>query len=316
MLLNKNFIVNFHKIDNPVWLKRILLYLKENYNILPISEIEDFFYNNKSLKRSCHITIDDGHVSVYRVIFPLIKELNIPISIYVSPKKIIEQTNFWFQELEKFDEKLFKIGLNEYFSIKSEELNSYSNLAILKNLKIDQIIEIIEIYKKKYHDHKIERQCLNIEELKELHDSGLVSIGAHTQNHPILANEDDSTSEFEIFESITQLGELLKTPIKYFVYPNGGPNVDFGFREIEILKKYGIKLAFSTKVDKINRNMNPLAIPRIGFSHGNLKFVKRKIALSSYYDVILKLFGKYKNDCSIRGNIKKNINKYNSNILR
>ena len=36
------------------------------------------------------------------------------------------------------------------------------------------------------------------EQLMELNNSGLVEIGSHTNNHPILANESDNMLEWEI----------------------------------------------------------------------------------------------------------------------
>jgi len=73
-------------------------------------------------------------------------------------------------------------------------------------------------------------------ELKEAYDSGLVAVGAPTQNHPILANETEQTSRYEIQSSILELSDMLGTQVKYFAYPNGIPSLDFGEREIDVLK--------------------------------------------------------------------------------
>ena len=78
---------------------------------------------------------------------------------------------------------------------------------------------------------------MNLDEILELEKSDLVTIGAHTLNHPILQNESLETSRKEITDSIIELEKLLGHKIKYFAYPNGAKALDFGMREIDILKE-------------------------------------------------------------------------------
>ena len=100
--------------------------------------------------------------------------------------------------------------------------------------------------------------------------SGLVTIGAHTINHPVLANETDKYCQFEIKESIDKLESILGHPIKYFAYPNGRPGFDFTDREMSYLKENNIALAFSTEIDHVSANINPLSVPRMGFARMGL----------------------------------------------
>mgnify|MGYP003480711586 FL=1 len=85
-------------------------------------------------------------------------------------------------------------------------------------------------------------------------------------NHPILKNEDDATSYYEITESIKSLQLLLGQPVKYFAYPNGRPLLDFGEREINFLEQNNISMAFSTELNHLNLKCNKLSIPRMNFA--------------------------------------------------
>lgn len=91
-----NIILNFHAISNQEWFEGILKIVNRLYNIVSYNEVEAYYYENKKFKNSCHITFDDGHISFYEKIYPLLKKYNIPVSIFVSPKVIKEQKNFWF----------------------------------------------------------------------------------------------------------------------------------------------------------------------------------------------------------------------------
>ena len=58
-----------------------LLYLKENnFNVLPITSLIDFFYHNKPLpEKSVFITVDDAYTSFYKFAFPVLKNLIFPL---------------------------------------------------------------------------------------------------------------------------------------------------------------------------------------------------------------------------------------------
>ena len=63
-----------------------LQYLKKNnYNVLPVSRLIDFFYDGYDLPpKSVFITIDDGFMSFYNNAWPFLKEKEIPFILFVS----------------------------------------------------------------------------------------------------------------------------------------------------------------------------------------------------------------------------------------
>jgi len=279
-----NKVINFHSIKNGSWFEDILIILKSKYTIIEIDEIEDLYYNDKRIVNKCHLTFDDGDISFYETVYPILKKYNIPATIYVSPTIIKERKNFWFQEIRGYDTGEMTKIICEFLNIKFNVLNKYSLNAILKCLKIEQIWTIIEIYQKRFNIAAKEPCNISLEQLIEIDSYGLVKIGAHTLNHPILANESDEKSRIEIAESIKGLQEILGHEIKYFAYPNGFPIVDFGHREINILKQNNCKISFSCEPGSFNIQNNPLSIDRIGFSHGSLLFVRTKLILGQYWD--------------------------------
>jgi peptidoglycan/xylan/chitin deacetylase (PgdA/CDA1 family) len=88
-------------------------------------------------------------------------------------------------------------------------------------------------------------QMLNWEQIKEMHESGLVSFGAHTISHPILTRISLESAENEISHSKNEIEKILNYKIKYFSYPNGS-KADYNELIIELVKKSGYDYAFTT----------------------------------------------------------------------
>ena len=309
MKLFPNTIINFHKIYDKEWMESVLLYLINNYNIVALQDIESYYYNQKLLHNCCHITFDDGDRSFYTIVYPLIKKFQLPVSIYVSPKIVKTGENFWFQEIRNYNKEVLRTVINNKCPYLKSINPKIPISAIFKSLQLTQIWEIIDEYRSIMKIDAEKRMNMSESELKEVYNSGLVAIGAHTQNHPILANETETTAQYEIQSSILELSEILADPVKYFAYPNGIPQIDFGEREMNFLKAMNIKLALSTENKSFYIIDNPLNIPRNGISKGNKSFLFIKLLLGSKWDKVKKLcLGKQEDDYrkEIRDIIAKN----------
>jgi peptidoglycan/xylan/chitin deacetylase (PgdA/CDA1 family) len=259
-------------------MEKTFLLIKRHYHLVTIDDLLDYYHSEKKLSHSCHITFDDGDNSFYDIVFPILKKHNIPCSIYVSPEASVKRCNFWFQEIAGYDPKqLWTIIKNrKYVSRNSENVPI---TAIFKMLTIEKIWRIISEYQQTYGVKP--KPCMNmdVEQLKEVDASGLVEIGAHTMNHPILKNESDEFCEYEIKQSVAELGSILGRPIKSFAYPNGQPELDFSEREKRFLRQAGVQISFSEEIDHFSRENDLYSIPRNGLAHGNRAFILLKMLL-------------------------------------
>ena len=291
-------IINFHAVHNKQWMDNTLQLLNKLYNMVSLEEIKNYYYNGSFLKNACHITFDDGDKSFYNVVFPLLKKYNIPASIYISPKITINQSNFWFQEISDYDMiKFKKIVLDITRQNNNIEISDIPIKSLLKNIPLDIIMDAISIYQKSTNSPAKKGFNINRSQLQEIDASNLVTIGAHTLNHPILRNETDEYVKKEIIESIDGLANLLGKDVEYFAYPNGVPFLDFGQREMAILKKTSIKLAFSTEKKIISKSDDLLSIPRNGISKGSKEFISFKLLVGNNWDLLKRLIkGRQEND--------------------
>ena len=286
--MKNNLIINFHEVNDPNWFERVVLLLKSNYTLVELS----FFENPDSYKKSkgfCHITFDDGDRTFYTSAYPVLQKYHVPATIFVSPKIILNQENFWFQEVLDYDKNEMRNILSKELSQPLEKLKTINFMNILKCLTIFQINKIIMIYRKETNTPPKPFQNMNLTQILEVEKSGLIKVGAHTLNHPILKNESDEVCYKEISESIIELQKILGHNVRYFAYPNGIPNYDFGNREIDILNKNNIAIAVSTESKFISKRDSKLAFPRLGLSYGSMRFVKIKLMLGANWERI-KLF--------------------------
>lgn len=284
-MLGKNLCVVYHDPISPEWFQQTLETLSRHYKFISAEELEKYYQNNLNIKNFCHITFDDGCRSVYDYAWPVLQRKGIPASLFVSPKKLEKNDAYWFQKIQQVPKlHLYKL-LSDYIADKDINIEKYHPAIILKAMDYDTISEIVE-QSKKFINKSIGLN-ISINELKELKSSGVFEIGAHTINHPILHNETDDKSFYEISDSIEKLEKILNQRIKYFAYPNGIKDLDYSEREFNILEKNNINLAFTTEHRFIRKSDYKYEVPRIDISNGSPFKISIKSIILPYFQWLL-----------------------------
>ncbi|MFH1979537.1 MAG: polysaccharide deacetylase family protein [Patescibacteria group bacterium] len=105
--------------------------------------------------------------------------------------------------------------------------------------------------------NKTKINMLNWEQIKEMHNSGLIDFEPHTITHPKLSKIEITVAENEILESKQIIEEKLNKKCRVFAYPFG----DFNKNVKSLVQKY-FGIAFSTKKGKISRVSDLYDLPR------------------------------------------------------
>lgn len=282
-------IINFHEIKDPKWFEDTLEVICSRYQIVPWSGIRNFYSGKSTTRNIAHITIDDGHISTYTIIYPILKKLGLQASIFISPKITLEHTNFWFTELKDYDQEKLKNAIATILKIPEAQLDGLYLNSIFKTITVEQVWEIIHLYQNQYHVPAKTAEFINETQLWELEQSGIFEIGAHSLTHPILANEESGDSKREIVDSVNQLSELLNRKVTTFAYPNGSPGMDFGSREKQFLTEAGIKYALSFEFRDLRKHDDLLSIPRYGLRHGSKDFIAKKLKYGALWEPFKKI---------------------------
>jgi peptidoglycan/xylan/chitin deacetylase (PgdA/CDA1 family) len=225
----------------PDLFKRMIQWLHaKDYRFISADELYDILVNKKSSSgKLAIITFDDGWNKNLNLL-DYIRQNKVPITLFVPTEPVIEG-NFWW----------------EYARVPGQEkVTGISNSGEFKKLSYKEFAEKISLLKSKY---RLSRTCLNLEELKAISKHEFITIGSHTVTHPILDKCSKEVQEYELTESKKLLEEWLGKKIKYLSYPNG----DFNDISIDIARRAGYKLCFTTEYDEIDIHAtDPFKVPR------------------------------------------------------
>lgn len=271
--------VNISQMDynllcvSPIRFRQQMLYLKKNYKIV---RFEDDW--NTLDSDAVVITFDDGYLDNLKFALPILEELEVPATIFISTGTMDQKKEFWWDELEQI---LF-VGEDfpGRFRLRDEEFhcqwntstyeyrkNCYMGLHyLMKNFISPQKREdwLLQLWEWRGQKRFVREGNLPVsaDDCRKLAESKMISIGAHTISHPSLANLSRKEQETEIKSSIDSLSQILKKKITLFSYPFGVPGVDFNDDTIEICRMSGILKAASTENKLWDSSVNPYRIPR------------------------------------------------------
>lgn len=275
------------------YLHKCLHYLKQHdYHFVSLEQVINALRNNRSLpKRSIAFTIDDGFLDHATIAAPIFIEHQCPVTIFLI-------TGMLDGELWPWDDKIAYLINNAQRStitFKLNEITSSFSLSDATQYKkiIGQIQNLIKTLDATDTDAYLSAiaaacdvelptkapknyQAMTWESARQLEQQG-VYFSPHTRSHRILARLNDSEAEQEIFHSWQRLKDELVSPAPVFCYPTGRA-VDFGDREINIIKNAGMLGAVSTETTFISSsNGDPdylFKLPRFGFPHSFSDFIQ------------------------------------------
>ncbi len=103
-----------------ILLESHLKYLKDNgYRVIPLRELVDHYLGKREAPRprSVVITVDDGHVSVYNDLFPLVRRYQYPVTLFIYPSAISNASYAmtWGQLRELKDTGIFDLQSHTFW---------------------------------------------------------------------------------------------------------------------------------------------------------------------------------------------------------
>lgn len=267
-----NLVITFHVVPSAAWFRNTLQTIGRVYRFISADDLGGVLYGGRRLRDACHICFDDGERSFYDLALPVLEDLAIPATLFVSPGVLGSDRNYWFQEIrilrQQVGDAAIKHEVAALLGWEDETVAPFSVNALLKSLRLASIWQVINTTRQRYDLPPPPRCNINLDQVQALADHPLVTLGAHTMTHPILQNETASESERQIRESVEALARLTGRPVRCFAYPNGAAGLDYGPREQATLTACGITLAFATDVGTFGPTTDPLAIPRASLEPG------------------------------------------------
>jgi peptidoglycan/xylan/chitin deacetylase (PgdA/CDA1 family) len=265
-----NLVLLFHVVPPGPWLRDTLTLVGRALRFVDAAAVAACLDGGAPLTRTCHVTFDDGDRSVYDHAFPVLRELGIPATVFISPKVTLEEGSFWFQDLDTLlavgAEGVLRTAIAARNPADAALQRRCTLTSLLKSMPYRDLRGALDSAASQAGVSLGGRHNLNRAEVLDLHRSGLVTFGAHTLDHPVLAHETDGYARAQIVDSVVQLSDLLGAPVEHFAYPNGDAGLDFGDREKAVLRECGVRVAYAADSAFYGPDTDPLSVPRAGLS--------------------------------------------------
>jgi len=245
--------IAFHNPNKKLFESSIKWLKKNKYIFISTEQLIQILKKKSQLpKGAVWITFDDGWKQNLYNALPIIKELNIPVTFFITTGTLTGSGSFWWKRIEHYKDELKSYGTQNKYEL--YRLSEKKRKDIFeKLLKKDQIM--------------LSRDAMTIDEVIAISKLPQITIGCHTVNHAIITNCTENEIKFEILESQKKLENLIHKTVDCFAYPNG----KFNERGKKILKQNGFKIAATSENRLICKQDNELLIPRFtGMDNGFL----------------------------------------------
>jgi peptidoglycan/xylan/chitin deacetylase (PgdA/CDA1 family) len=209
-----------------------MLFLKENFPVVKFDE--DWA---KVSKPAVAVTFDDGYSDNALEALPILEDVGVPATFFVSTGAIGTGREFWWHELERIilDEKSLpsNFTLNDGRFRKSwptgtkrERQELYQELVRLMTdadaERRNNWLALIRDWAGRENEFgKVDHRAMSVEELRSLAASRWATIGAHTVSHLRLSSLPREVQREEITASKRKLEEWLGREVSTFSYPYG-----------------------------------------------------------------------------------------------
>jgi peptidoglycan/xylan/chitin deacetylase (PgdA/CDA1 family) len=201
--------------------------------------------------------------------------MNFPVTIFIATRQIVEQKNYWFDEVVNALQTIGPIsldytayGIGRYSINRTRGAANWGEieclLTDLKRLLLPQrervITELVKDIKRPAARPKPRIEPLTPDGVRALARSRFVTIGAHSHCHNILTQLDSSAVEQSVATSKRLLEGWTGKEVWSFAYPNG----DFDERIAVIVRRAGFRCAITTGNRLWAQHDSTFGIPRMG----------------------------------------------------
>ena len=205
-----------------------LRYLARNFKIVSLAAMVDrLAQHSAAAPNEIALTFDDGLRNNFTVVYPVLRELQVPATFFVCPELIGPGRWLWNHEARCRLQTLGREALDDLRRrLLAPNATAEGIVEWIKTLKLQQrsrVEELIRLATPHFRPTSAQSEAydmMNWDELAAL-DPALITIGSHTLTHPILTTLTTEEINFELSESRRQLEQKLAREIPFFCYPNG-----------------------------------------------------------------------------------------------
>jgi peptidoglycan/xylan/chitin deacetylase (PgdA/CDA1 family) len=241
----------------PGFLEAVVTMLRDaDVDLVSLDEMHRRLTERDFRRRFACMTLDDGYRDNREWAYPIFRRHQVPFAIYVPSSFPDRLGNLWWLALEQaiantdslafaFGEEIRRVPCASAAEKREAFARVYWWLRSLpSNEQIFAVVADLAARCGVDCAALCEAYCMTWNEIADLARDPLVTIGAHTVNHVILAKSSDAVARFEMSRAALQAA--LGTPPAHFSYPIGDESAA-GAREFRLAQEIGYKTAVTTR---------------------------------------------------------------------
>jgi peptidoglycan/xylan/chitin deacetylase (PgdA/CDA1 family) len=264
----------------PRFLERVVKTLRRSgLDLVSLDEMHRRLTEGDFSRRFVCLTFDDGYRDTLQWAYPILKAAGVPFAVYVPTSFPDRLGELWWLVLEAVIARNPRIGLvidgrDRKFDCRTvaEKRALFDDLYwwLRDRPSEAEMRDVVRSLAAYYHVDIAafcEELCMSWPELAELAADPLVTIGAHTVNHLMLAKLTRETARSEIDLSRSVIEAALSIKPQHLSYPFGDRS-STGAREFEIAAELGFKTAVTTRPGVLfpEHSQRLMALPRISLN--------------------------------------------------
>jgi len=250
------------------------------------------------------VTLDDGYRDNKENAVPIFQKLKIPYTVYVAPGLVEGKSYLWWEDLEDIiaSREILYVDLEKgrtEIDVSTPQLKNQA-FCDLQNYLFNDVDEkrqnviirdLAAVCGVDIEAHRA-REVMTWQEISQLNEDPLCTIGAHTIHHPMLSRLSENEVRFEMVEGKRILEAELGEAPKHFAYPYG-MEIAAGKREFELAKECGFLTGVTTRHGVLyeDHKDHMMALPRISLN-GNFQAGRYLKTLMSGMPTLLQNKGK------------------------
>jgi len=239
------------------------------FNVLPLRDAVGRLFDGSLPDRALAITFDDGYADNEAVAAPILRDLGLSATFFVSTR-FLRGECMWNDQIfealratpqDQIDLTDLDLGVHSLSTLALRRSAIETILGQIKRLEparrraaTDEIVRISRV-------HDIPRMMMSPDQVRSLAKLGM-DVGAHTVTHPILASLTANEAHTEIEQGKRELEDILARPVNLFAYPNGIPDLDYAAEHARMARDCGFEAAVSTAWGAASIRSDRYQLPR------------------------------------------------------
>ena len=244
-------------------------WVKAHFNVLPLGDAVAGLNSDRLPDRPLSITFDDGYADNHDMAMPILRNLGLPATFFVSTGYLDGGRMFNDTVIETvrrakgdvLDASAQDLGVHPISTDAERCIAIGAILGQVMNMQPTERHDRVEALAAALEADLPTDMMMTSTQVVALHRAGM-EIGGHTVNHPVLAAIPIDDASREISEGRRQLERITGSAVRLFAYPRGRPKRDYTATHVRLVRELGFEAAVSTAWGVCGPEADPFQIPR------------------------------------------------------